>query len=56
MAQAQAAENGSTRVRARQPSMIVLEVDQPSKHETYRRLAEMPGVRVLIVEEPPSMR
>jgi hypothetical protein len=55
MAQAQAAERGTTRDDARRPSMIVLEVAEPSKHEIYRRLAEMPGVRVLIVEEPPPM-
>jgi hypothetical protein len=36
--------------------MIVLEVDQPSKHATLQRQAAMPGVRVLIVEEPSSMR
>lgn len=53
MGQAQPILRKDSAPARQRPAIVVIEVEQPSKRETFSLLAAAPGVRVLCVEEPP---
>lgn len=53
MGQAEPIEQKRPAAARLRPALVVIEVEQPSKRETFCLLAQTPGVRVLCVEEPP---
>lgn len=53
MSQAQRTERVERHTAAPRPVLVMIEVDQPVKRETFSLLAQTPGVRVLCIEEPP---